>query len=152
MQVRRPRGCRGASSIGGGIGSWSIAIAQRHQHLTGAVLELPTAVELARTRVAAAELGHRITVITGDAMAGELPAGYDVVLLPTGPPSGTRSCSSVCAQGPADRLGVPLLTPMRATTHSRSDRATGRIGVAGESGCEGRSAVMGTRSPRVVAV
>jgi SAM-dependent methyltransferase len=67
--------------IGGGTGSWSIAIAQHHQHITGAVLELPTAVELARSRVADAELGHRISVITGDAMAGELPAGYDVFLL-----------------------------------------------------------------------
>ena len=67
--------------IGGGTGSWSIAIAQRHQHVTGAVLELPTAFELARSRVAAAGLGHRITVVTGDAMADELPAGYDVFLL-----------------------------------------------------------------------
>jgi SAM-dependent methyltransferase len=67
--------------IGGGTGSWSIAIAQRHPHITGAVLELPTAVELARSRVAAAGLGQRIAVITGDAMAGELPAGYDVFLL-----------------------------------------------------------------------
>ncbi len=67
--------------VGGGTGSWSIAIARHHQHITGAVLELPTAVELARSRVAAAGLGHRITVITGDAMAGELPAGYDVFLL-----------------------------------------------------------------------
>jgi cyclopropane fatty-acyl-phospholipid synthase-like methyltransferase len=67
--------------IGGGTGSWSIAVARRHDHLTGAVLELPTAVELARGRVAAAGLGHRITVITGDAMADELPAGYDVFLL-----------------------------------------------------------------------
>jgi SAM-dependent methyltransferase len=67
--------------IGGGTGSWSIAIAQHHQHITGAVLELPTAVELARSRVAAAGLGQRITVITGDAMAGELPTGYDVFLL-----------------------------------------------------------------------
>jgi SAM-dependent methyltransferase len=67
--------------IGGGTGSWSIAIAQHHQHITGAVLELPTAVELARSRVVAAGLGHRITVITGDAMAGELPAGHDVFLL-----------------------------------------------------------------------
>ena len=33
--------------VGGGTGSWSIAIAQRHQHLIGAVFELPTAVELA---------------------------------------------------------------------------------------------------------
>jgi SAM-dependent methyltransferase len=67
--------------IGGGTGSWSVAIAQRHRHITGAVLELPTAVELARSRVAAAGLGQRITVITGDAMAGELPTGYDVFLL-----------------------------------------------------------------------
>jgi SAM-dependent methyltransferase len=67
--------------IGGGTGSWSIAIAQRHQHIAGAVLELPTAVEVARSRVAAAGLGHRITVITGDAMGGELPAGHDVFLL-----------------------------------------------------------------------
>jgi SAM-dependent methyltransferase len=67
--------------IGGGTGSWSIAIAQRHQNITAAILELPTAVELARSRVTAAELRHRITVITGDAMAGELPAGYDVFLL-----------------------------------------------------------------------
>jgi SAM-dependent methyltransferase len=67
--------------IGGGTGSWSIAIARRHPHITGAVLELPTATELARSRVAAARLGHRITVITGDAMTGELPAGYDVFLL-----------------------------------------------------------------------
>jgi cyclopropane fatty-acyl-phospholipid synthase-like methyltransferase len=67
--------------VGGGTGSWSIAIAQRHQHLSGAVFELPTAVELARSRIAAAELGHRIAVITGDAMSGELPAGYDAFLL-----------------------------------------------------------------------
>jgi hypothetical protein len=31
--------------------------------------------------VAAAGVEHRITVITGDAMTGELPAGYDVFLL-----------------------------------------------------------------------
>jgi SAM-dependent methyltransferase len=67
--------------IGGGTGSWSIAIAQRHQNITAAVLELPTATELARSRVAVAGLRHRITVITGDAMAGELPTGYDVFLL-----------------------------------------------------------------------
>jgi hypothetical protein len=46
--------------IEGGTGLWSIAIAQRHQHITGAVLELPTAVELARSPVAAAGLGQRI--------------------------------------------------------------------------------------------
>jgi SAM-dependent methyltransferase len=67
--------------IGGGTGSWSIAIAQRHQNITAAILELPTVTELARSRVAAAGLQHRIDIITGDAMAGELPTGYDVFLL-----------------------------------------------------------------------
>jgi SAM-dependent methyltransferase len=67
--------------IGGGTGSWSIAIAQHHPNITAAVLELHTVTELAGARVAAAGLQHRITVITGDAMAGELPDGYDVFLL-----------------------------------------------------------------------
>jgi SAM-dependent methyltransferase len=67
--------------VGGGTGSWSIAVAQRHEHITGAILELPTAIELARGRVAATGLRGRIGVLTGDAMAGELPGGYDVFLL-----------------------------------------------------------------------
>ena len=67
--------------IGGGTGSWSIAIAKRHQNIRASILELPTVTELATSRVAGAGLGHRITVITGDAMVGELPAGYDVFLL-----------------------------------------------------------------------
>ena len=67
--------------IGGGTGSWSIAIAKRHQNIRASILELPTVTELASSRVADAGLGHRITVITGDAMVGELPAGHDVFLL-----------------------------------------------------------------------
>jgi SAM-dependent methyltransferase len=67
--------------IGGGTGSWSIAIAKRHQNIRASILELPTVTELATSRVADAGLGHRITVITGDAMLGELPAGHDVFLL-----------------------------------------------------------------------
>jgi ubiquinone/menaquinone biosynthesis C-methylase UbiE len=67
--------------IGGGTGSWSIAIAKRHQNIRASILELPTVAELATSRVTDAGLGHRITVITGDAMVGELPAGHDVFLL-----------------------------------------------------------------------
>jgi O-methyltransferase domain len=63
--------------IGGGTGSWSIATARRHQHITRAILELPTAAD----RVDAAGLRDRITVLTGDGTAGELPGGYDVFLL-----------------------------------------------------------------------
>jgi SAM-dependent methyltransferase len=67
--------------IGGGTGSWSIAIARRHEHIEAAVLDLPGTTELARGRAAAAGLGDRVTVITGDATTGDLPAGYDVFLL-----------------------------------------------------------------------
>ena len=67
--------------IGGGTGSWSIAIARHHEHIEAAVLDRPGAVELARSKVAAAGLASRISVVAGDATAGELPSGYDVFLL-----------------------------------------------------------------------
>ena len=67
--------------IGGGTGSWSIAIARRHRHIQAAVLDVPATAERARSKAAAAGLASRISVIAGDAMAGELPAGYDVFLL-----------------------------------------------------------------------
>ena len=67
--------------VGGGTGSWSIAIARRHPHIEAAILDLPAVTGLARSRVAAAGLQDRIAVITGDAMASGLPAGYDVFLL-----------------------------------------------------------------------
>lgn len=67
--------------VGGGTGSWSIAAAQRCQHLQAAVFELPTVAKVARQRVASAGLSSRIDVLTGDAMSGALPSGYDVFLL-----------------------------------------------------------------------
>jgi ubiquinone/menaquinone biosynthesis C-methylase UbiE len=67
--------------VGGGTGSWSIAIARRHRHIEAAVLDLPAVTDLARSRVAATGLQARIAVITGDAMASDLPSGYDAFLL-----------------------------------------------------------------------
>jgi ubiquinone/menaquinone biosynthesis C-methylase UbiE len=67
--------------IGGGTGSWSIAIARHHPHIQAAVLDVPATAERARSNVAAAGLASRISVIAGDAMAGELPAGYGVFLI-----------------------------------------------------------------------
>ena len=49
-------------------------------------------------------------------------------------------------------LPCRLLSPMTATTHSRSSRAVDGVGADGEPDTAGRSAVIGTRSPRVVAV
>ena len=67
--------------IGGGTGSWSIAIARRHDHIKAAILDAPATAERARSKMAAAGLASRVSVVAGDAMASELPAGYDVFLL-----------------------------------------------------------------------
>lgn len=67
--------------VGGGTGSWSIAIARAHPHIKATVFELPAVAAVARTRMAEAGLGSRIDVVAGDAMAGTLPAGYDTCLL-----------------------------------------------------------------------
>lgn len=67
--------------VGGGIGLWSIAAVEEHPRLEAAILELPAVAELARRRVAEAGLGSRIGVISGDAMTGPLPSGYDLFLL-----------------------------------------------------------------------
>ena len=67
--------------IGGGTGSWSIAIARRHAHIEAAVLELAPTTEVARDRITFARLADRIDVIEGDAFTTDLPAGYDAFLL-----------------------------------------------------------------------
>jgi SAM-dependent methyltransferase len=67
--------------VGGGTGSWSIAVAQAYPRLEATVFELPTAAEIARQRIAAAGLASRIGVVVGVAMAGALLPDYDVFLL-----------------------------------------------------------------------
>lgn len=67
--------------IGGGTGSWSIAVARAHPHMTATVFELAGVAEFARTRIADAGLAPRVGVTAGDAMAGSLPTGHDVFLL-----------------------------------------------------------------------
>jgi SAM-dependent methyltransferase len=67
--------------IGGGTGSWSIAAARRQPHLRATVLDLPVVAAMARERVSRARLADRVEVVSGDALAGELPAGHDVFLV-----------------------------------------------------------------------
>lgn len=74
-------GHRRLLDVGGGTGTWTIALARRHPHLHATVLELPPVAEVARRRVADAELTERVIVVAGDAMAGDLPTGHDVFLV-----------------------------------------------------------------------
>lgn len=67
--------------IGGGTGSWSLAVARRYPHLEATVLELPAVALVARRKIEESGLDSRVRVMTGDAMAEELPSGYDVFLV-----------------------------------------------------------------------
>ncbi|MBW3548413.1 MAG: methyltransferase domain-containing protein [Actinobacteria bacterium] len=67
--------------VGGGTGSWTMAVARRYPHLEATVLELPVPAEMARQRAAAAGLTGRVSAVAGDAMVEELPRGHDVFLL-----------------------------------------------------------------------
>lgn len=67
--------------VGGGTGSWSIAVARAYSDLAATVFELPTVAGVARQRMATAGLSSRVDVVEGDAMTGPLPAGYDAFLL-----------------------------------------------------------------------
>ncbi|WP_322769413.1 methyltransferase [Frankia sp. Cr1] len=67
--------------VGGGTGSWTIAVAQFYPHLEATVLELPSVISMTRACIAEADLTSRIAVQEGDVMTGHLPTGYDVFLV-----------------------------------------------------------------------
>lgn len=67
--------------VGGGTGSWTIAVTRRHPHLRAAVLDLPAVAAIAEARIADAGLTDRVTVVAADAMADTLPSGYDICLV-----------------------------------------------------------------------
>ncbi|MGH7480368.1 MAG: methyltransferase, partial [Candidatus Methylomirabilales bacterium] len=67
--------------VGGGSGAYCIEAARRYPHLRATVFDLPTALEIAREKIAEAGFADRITTHPGDFFAEALPKGADVVLL-----------------------------------------------------------------------
>ncbi|HEY5846720.1 MAG TPA: methyltransferase [Microlunatus sp.] len=67
--------------IGGGTGSWAIALAAADPALTATVLELADVAAVAEDHVHASGNSDRIDVRVGDLREGDLPAGYDAFLL-----------------------------------------------------------------------
>jgi len=67
--------------IGGGTGSFLLAVLRRHPALRGTLFELPGACEVARPRLAGEPEGVRIEVVEGDLVSDPLPPGHDVLLL-----------------------------------------------------------------------
>lgn len=68
--------------VGGGSGAYPIELCRRHPTLRATIYDLPHVCGLASRRIAAAGLGDRIAVATGDFLAQQsLPGAHDVVLL-----------------------------------------------------------------------
>ena len=72
---------RSLLDVGGGTGSWSIALVQAYPALRATVLDLPVVAEIARQRTAAAGLEDRVGVLAADVMVDELPRDHDAFLL-----------------------------------------------------------------------
>ena len=67
--------------VGGGTGSFLLAVLRRYPALRGALFELPGACAVARQRLSAEPEGKRIDIIEGDMFKTPLPAGHDVLLV-----------------------------------------------------------------------
>jgi demethylspheroidene O-methyltransferase len=67
--------------VGGGMGGWVTALAQRHPHLKCDLFDLPPVAALARDHLQRQGLGGRITTHGGSFTTDPLPAGADLVTL-----------------------------------------------------------------------
>jgi SAM-dependent methyltransferase len=67
--------------LGGGTGSWSIALAQADPGLTATVFELPEVAAVAEQRLHDSGISDRVGVLAGELLTGDLPHGYNAFLL-----------------------------------------------------------------------
>jgi predicted O-methyltransferase YrrM len=74
-------GRRKMLEVGGGVGTYSILLAQKNPQLRAVILDLPPVGELAEETVASYGLSDRLSFQAGDFTAPNLGSGYDVVLL-----------------------------------------------------------------------
>ncbi len=74
-------GRRTLLDVGGGVGTYSILLAQQNPELEAVILDLPPVRKLAEQTVASYGLSDRIIFQAGDYNAPSLGEGYDVVLL-----------------------------------------------------------------------
>jgi len=66
--------------IGGGVGSYAVALTRDYPELEVTVLDLPVVAPWARNFVENAGLSNRVDVQSGDFMTDGFPSGYDIVL------------------------------------------------------------------------
>jgi ubiquinone/menaquinone biosynthesis C-methylase UbiE len=67
--------------VGGGTGSFLVAILSAQPQLHGTLFELPEVAEIAERKLAASGIAERVSILAGNALEDELPDGHDAVLL-----------------------------------------------------------------------
>jgi phospholipid N-methyltransferase len=67
--------------LGGGTGSFLIAVLGRHPHLEATLFELPAAAAVARERLRNEPVRSRIEIATGDFFDDQIPEDHDAVIL-----------------------------------------------------------------------
>jgi predicted O-methyltransferase YrrM len=67
--------------VGGGPGTYSVALIQQTPGLTSTVLDVPGVLEVARELINASGYGDRVTLMPGDYLKSSFGQGYDVALL-----------------------------------------------------------------------
>jgi ubiquinone/menaquinone biosynthesis C-methylase UbiE len=67
--------------IGGGTGSWAIALAEADPELTATVFELPEVAAVAKQRLHTSGVSARIDVLAGQLLTDDLPLGYNAFLI-----------------------------------------------------------------------
>lgn len=72
---------RSVLDLGGGTGSFLIAVLSEHSGVQGTLFELPGAVAVARQRLTGNPLESRIQIIAGDFFTTPIPAGHDAIIV-----------------------------------------------------------------------
>jgi O-methyltransferase domain/Dimerisation domain len=67
--------------VGGGTGSFLVAMLSAHPRLEGTLFELPAVAGVARQLLTGTSVADRITVVEGDFLRDQVPSGHDVLLL-----------------------------------------------------------------------
>jgi hypothetical protein len=81
VEVLDLSGRKAMLDVGGGPGTYSILLTERHPGLRSEVLELPGVAAVAREIVAAAGASERVSLRDGDYHSSDFGSGHDVVLM-----------------------------------------------------------------------
>ena len=76
-----PGGVKSLLDVGGGSGTYTMAFLRAVPELQATIFDMPSVIEMARTRLAGAGLLDRARLVGGNYHRDELPGGHDLALL-----------------------------------------------------------------------